>query len=249
MIPFTAGYLYSRGDIYEMVNVPEEQRRGNWDTGYNKFNGDWFIFCNIRTVARTGHKHKDEFIGDDLHWYGKTNSKLQNPSMQSMVHPDGNIYIFTREDSRNPLFVYRGNARVKEYQDTTPVKIVWRFDTAEENQGQVPPEEVTLGGLFEGITKTINVNVYERNPVARMKSIEHYGWSCLVCGYNFQHYFGKAGEEFIHVHHVVPLHTIISGYQVDPVMDLRPVCPNCHAIIHRREPPYSIEEMQNMRRK
>jgi predicted HNH restriction endonuclease len=28
------------------------------------------------------------------------------------------------------------------------------------------------------------------------------------------------------------------------VRDLRPVCPNCHATLHHREPPYSLEEVR-----
>ena len=35
-------------------------------------------------------------------------------------------------------------------------------------------------------------------------------------------------------------------YRLDPIRDLRPVCPNCHAVIHRREPPFSIEEIKHM---
>jgi len=36
--------------------------------------------------------------------------------------------------------------------------------------------------------------------------------------------------------------------QLDPVKDLRPICPNCHAMIHRREPPYTIEDLRVMLR-
>jgi len=32
----------------------------------------------------------------------------------------------------------------------------------------------------------------------------------------------------------------------DPIRDLRPVCPNCHVVIHRREPPYSIDEVRQL---
>jgi 5-methylcytosine-specific restriction protein A len=35
-------------------------------------------------------------------------------------------------------------------------------------------------------------------------------------------------------------------YEVDPINDLIPVCPNCHAMIHRRRPAYSIEEVKKM---
>jgi 5-methylcytosine-specific restriction protein A len=33
-------------------------------------------------------------------------------------------------------------------------------------------------------------------------------------------------------------------YEVDPIKHLRPVCPNCHAMLHRQEPPFTIEELK-----
>jgi predicted HNH restriction endonuclease len=49
------------------------------------------------------------------------------------------------------------------------------------------------------------------------------------------------------VHHLRPISEIAEEYEVDPVKDLRPVCPNCHAMIHRTPQLYSIEEMKNIR--
>ena len=48
---------------------------------------------------------------------------------------------------------------------------------------------------------------------------------------------------FTHVHHLSPLSIVGADNQVDPIDDLRPVCPNCHAVLHRREPPYSLDEV------
>jgi hypothetical protein len=37
------------------------------------------------------------------------------------------------------------------------------------------------------------------------------------------------------------------GYKVDPVNDLWPVCPNCHAMIHRGPgPALTVEELQRL---
>ena len=63
-------------------------------------------------------------------------------------------------------------------------------------------------------------------------------------GFNFGKVFGELGEGFIHIHHLRPLSEIGEEYKVNPVEDLRPVCPNCHAMIHRRSPPLSIEEVK-----
>ena len=70
--------------------------------------------------------------------------------------------------------------------------------------------------------------------------------SCSVCNFNFGQVFGKLGEGFIHVHHLRPISEIGEEYVVDPIEDLRPVCPNCHAMIHRRSPPLSIQEIKNL---
>lgn len=46
--------------------------------------------------------------------------------------------------------------------------------------------------------------------------------------------YGELGKEFIHVHHIVPLHEIKETYKVDYRKDLGPICPNCHAMLHRK---------------
>ncbi|WP_422678748.1 hypothetical protein [Christiangramia echinicola] len=35
-------------------------------------------------------------------------------------------------------------------------------------------------------------------------------------------------------------------YNVDPIRDLIPVCPNCHFMLHKRTPAFTIEELKNM---
>jgi 5-methylcytosine-specific restriction protein A len=65
----------------------------------------------------------------------------------------------------------------------------------------------------------------------------------MICGFSFEQHFGDIGKGFIHVHHLRPLGNIGENYEVDPVTDLIPVCPNCHAMIHRKNPPYSPQEL------
>lgn len=78
------------------------------------------------------------------------------------------------------------------------------------------------------------------------RCIDHYGTNCFVCGFNFGKVFGRLGEGFIHVHHLQPLSEIGREYEVDPIKDLRPLCPNCHAMIHRRSPPLAIDDLENV---
>lgn len=108
------------------------------------------------------------------------------------------------------------------------------------------PDELheEVEGYLEGAAHLVTVNKYERDPRARAQCIKHYGVRCQVCGLDFAKTYGAIGEGFIHVHHVRPLSDVGSEYTVDPVEDLRPVCPNCHAMLHRRKPPYTIEELR-----
>ncbi|MCO0600951.1 DUF3427 domain-containing protein [Peribacillus butanolivorans] len=245
--PFKVGDLYSRKDVYKIINVPKEKQGGIWDTGYTRYNNDWFIFANVNTSGRTGHDYQNKFIGNDLEWYGKNRTKITQGSIQGMLNPNGNVFIFAREDNNNPLFTYIGNGRVKETFDTIPVKIIWQFTDHQENHPEIIPEEiVSEDSLFEGGTKTIKVNIYERSPMARKRCIDHYGLNCSVCSFNFYDKYGEIGKDFIHVHHLVPLHEIKDVYEIDPIRDLRPVCPNCHAMLHKRKPALSIEELKEV---
>ncbi|CAG4885231.1 HNH endonuclease [Georgfuchsia toluolica] len=96
----------------------------------------------------------------------------------------------------------------------------------------------------EGATKKIAVNYYERNQKARKKCIDHYDSKCTVCNFDFEKTYGEIGKAFIHVHHVLPLSKVGESYVVDPINDLRPVCANCHAMIHRVSPALSIEQLR-----
>ena len=65
---------------------------------------------------------------------------------------------------------------------------------------------------------------------------------------NFEEKYGAIGKDFIHVHHKIPLSEINEEYIVDPVNDLIPVCPNCHAMLHRKinDKYLNIEELKSV---
>lgn len=107
------------------------------------------------------------------------------------------------------------------------------------------PEEVdTPERFWEGALRRITVNAYERDPRARKACIDHYGFKCQICQFDFVERYGAIGKEFIHVHHLTQLN-ISKTYLVNPVEDLLPVCPNCHAMIHRENPcltPHDLKQ-------
>jgi predicted HNH restriction endonuclease len=109
------------------------------------------------------------------------------------------------------------------------------------------PEEIGPGAVYvEGVVRRIQINAYERDREARKQCINHYGRRCFICKTAFAEVYGPAAASIIHVHHLVPLSNIRGEYIVNPIKDLRPVCPNCHAVIHSRTPVYEIEEVVEM---
>ena len=111
------------------------------------------------------------------------------------------------------------------------------------------PGELTVQDCavpFEGAVSKIVVNRYERDKKARTECIDHYGCRCVVCGFDFEKVYGPIGQNKIHVHHLRPLSEIRQEYKIDPVRDLRPVCPNCHLIIHSKREPFTIDEVKEM---
>ncbi|MEO7298252.1 MAG: hypothetical protein ABI042_06700 [Verrucomicrobiota bacterium] len=108
-------------------------------------------------------------------------------------------------------------------------------------------EEVLEDEVFtEGSVVRVSVNRYERDLVARRRCIELFGPICSACGFNFTAVYGSNMEGFIHVHHLTPLHQAGKDYVVNPHTDLVPVCPNCHAVIHSKRPPFTISEVKQL---
>lgn len=119
------------------------------------------------------------------------------------------------------------------------------FQSPQRTEDFVLAEEVLEGPLYEGGKYEVKVNAYERNPRARQLCIAYYGARCAICGFSFSEVYGEIGEGFIFVHHVKPLSEVTAQYEVDPIMDLIPVCGNCHAMLHRNRTPYTVEEIRS----
>lgn len=98
--------------------------------------------------------------------------------------------------------------------------------------------------ILEGFRTLVAVSRIERSAIARSKCIQAHGTSCKVCEFDFYSAYGEIGVGFIHVHHLNPISESKCEAKIDPVNDLVPVCPNCHAMIHRRNPPYKLEEIR-----
>lgn len=113
-----------------------------------------------------------------------------------------------------------------------------------------PDDVPTDPAVIEGAKQSVTVNRYERDPRAREACLAHYAEGggnvrCQICDLSFQERYGDIGKGFIHVHHLKPLSTLGEDYVIDPIRDLIPVCPNCHAMLHSSEPPLVPAELKS----
>ena len=107
-------------------------------------------------------------------------------------------------------------------------------------------DEAPVAGYSEGTKYRTESNRYERNPLNRKLCLASKGYDCAICGFNFGKRYGETGNRFIHVHHIVPVSKLGPGYVIDPLKDLIPVCPNCHAMLHRTDPPMTPSNLKQI---
>lgn len=108
------------------------------------------------------------------------------------------------------------------------------------------PGSNEVQSLPEGAKIRVEVNRYERSPANRAACIAHYGAVCQACGFTFKRFYGPLGDGYIEVHHRIPVSKLGADYFVNPVTDLVPVCANCHAMLHRSDPPMAVESLKSL---
>lgn len=97
----------------------------------------------------------------------------------------------------------------------------------------VPSDDGTT--FSEGSLRFVTQSHYERDPSARKACLTAKGYKCFVCSFDFEKVYGILGHKFIHVHHITPLASMLGkSVKTNPLKDLIPVCPNCHAMLHRK---------------
>jgi 5-methylcytosine-specific restriction protein A len=110
----------------------------------------------------------------------------------------------------------------------------------DENEAEAESEKIH----FEGDVRVRTVRQYERSRKARELCIRAKGVICSVCQFGFEQEYGEIGRGFVHVHHLEMVSGRKGTHTVLPARDLVPVCANCHAMLHRRRPPYTVEELK-----
>ncbi|MCU1634104.1 MAG: hypothetical protein JWM61_2756 [Micrococcaceae bacterium] len=114
------------------------------------------------------------------------------------------------------------------------------------DQGWVEPPP---GALPSRLTRRISADRVERDPDFRRTALAHRGSACHACGLDMEQTYGEKGRDLVQVHHLTPLAHRGAECDIDPLIDLVPLCPTCHVVAHSRWPDsYSVEEIRAMLR-
>lgn len=82
-----------------------------------------------------------------------------------------------------------------------------------------------------------------REAIDRQRQQENGLLKCRVCGFDFKAFYGDIGDSFIEVHHLKPLAE--TRETTNSPDDVALVCANCHRMLHRKSPPYTVGELRH----
>lgn len=240
-LPMTNWIISANPTKYNVIAAYSKYDLIDWTQSANFEIGDIvYIYVSkpfqkimFKTEVLATNIQREDAFDDDEFWL--VNPKLQVKENKKLARLKQLGFVDSDHFALNQLLKYGLNKA-----PLGPVKVVetlqkhldLHFQTTLYDPSEI--EEELIDRIFEGAKQQVTVNRYERNPIARRQCLEIHGYNCSVCEMNFEKTYGEIGKEFIHVHHLVPLHEINEEYAVNPETDLIPVCPNCHAMLHRK---------------
>lgn len=223
-----------------------------WFFGIDKKleSADWNVLLRCQGKKYKGHLQQDITLKRwRLFWKAEFDECLRHAC------PDW-YAAFQKEDEpqgKAPLLRFCPlNESYNEYE----IEILLQDALADDVENGLPdaiptsPESFTsTTGSPEGGKQAYQGTRYERDLGNRRRAIEIHGTRCIACQFDFGETYGSHGIGFIEIHHLHPLYVKGEEHPVDPKEDLRPICSNCHRMIHRKKQSImTIEELKNILR-
>ena len=198
----------------------------------------------LREMSRSSEEQKNTFVslarelfGRDGKFRFQINGNSHDP-LKPGTWPE-NWSALELEIERTPVMIDHESG-----EDVGDKVLFWAGGLLGMVLSLLPLEEEISEGLPEGALRRVEVNRYERSRINRAICISVHGTRCKVCGLDLEELYGEIGRGFIHVHHIVPVSQMKPDYKIDPISELIPVCPNCHSMLHRQNPPLSVAELR-----
>jgi 5-methylcytosine-specific restriction protein A len=237
-----AEYEDSVQDIQNGIHDPD----ACWSTGNRKSGieiGDrFFLFRQKRErgIVASGYFTSEIFVGD--HWNGSGRyANFAGLEFDDWRRLEDRLAVDDLLPA-TPGFKWsnlQGSGILLPPSDADVVEQLW----SKPDNGESEPlwDDLELVEEFPSIRTSY---AYDHNPIARRQCISHWGYSCSVCGFEYSKKYGPRGKDFIHVHHLHDISLSGEEHVVHPINDLRPVCANCHSMLHTERPAISIERLR-----
>lgn len=178
---------------------------------------------------------------DPVKFAASLNNKMKKVAKLSEIEFDS-LYDISDLNVLNTLKNAITTSSRMVYKKATPVNkweegIKWFIEFLSESSTEIASEDSKVVSRSSGYDEGVHIRreqiVLSRNRLARDACIQHYGYKCATCGIIMSRVYGELGEGFIEVHHLKPIHLFDEAHEVNPQEDLIPLCPNCHAMIHK----------------
>jgi len=122
-LEFKKGSKYSRNDV-GWICYPEKgpPPRGNWETGYVRFEDNLLIFMNIGVPGTTGHDFANYYDHSNktIVWYGKPKSHSGQPTFKKLLDRSLTPHFFARWDNKDKMFTHLGVGKIVSFKDGHP---------------------------------------------------------------------------------------------------------------------------------
>ena len=122
-LEFKKGSKYSRNDV-GWICYPEKgpPPRGNWETGYVRFEDNLLIFMNIGVPGTTGHDFANYYDHSNktIVWYGKPKSHSGQPTFKKLLDGSLTPHFFARWDNKDKMFTHLGIGKIVSFKDGHP---------------------------------------------------------------------------------------------------------------------------------
>ena len=122
-LEFKKGSKYSRNDV-GWICYPEKgpPPRGNWETGYVRFEDNLLIFMNIGVPGTTGHDFANYYDHSNktIVWYGKPKSHSGQPTFKKLLDGSLTPHFFARWDNKDKMFTHLGVGKIVSFKDGHP---------------------------------------------------------------------------------------------------------------------------------
>lgn len=233
---------------FDVIKCFEETNICHWRKYY--FSKDDIVYLYVqsrekvmyKTIVVSDNVQPDNWKDDDF-WINPSESNERNNRVELKL-----LAFYDGNELTKSCLLQHG---LKTTQSLTtpnrnpPSLIEYIESVFEKDNGEYPEEHENPVEHQKDRWKKVYIDRYERDSNEREKCIERYGnhYECIICGFNFEKVYGEIGREFIHVHHINPL----SASGEDVSNNLIPVCPNCHAMLHRHL-KYAVRDYKELQK-